>query len=169
MDKQREMMLNKQKGGLGGSMTMNSKPGTGYTYGQSKDIDFNKLKMLVNESPSHQMYEPGSLNSTSTGLTPISKMNNILRFNQEENQKIIKMDDSDDSDDESIISKPTVPIKTEETSKSQVEPPKPKTEPVQNSRSQADALLKNLYGDSSDESEDDDKQAHEKMLAQKKD
>ena len=51
-------------------MTFNNKPGSGYSYGQNTDIDFNKLKTIVNENSSG-MYEPGAFGQKGTGLAPL--------------------------------------------------------------------------------------------------
>lgn len=83
IEKQRDMLLKKSTA-TSVAMSRNIRPGTGYSYGQNTDIDFNKLKTIVNENSS-AMYEPGSLNSTATGLAPLAKLNNVVKFNENNN------------------------------------------------------------------------------------
>ncbi|EAR90133.1 Tub family protein (macronuclear) [Tetrahymena thermophila SB210] len=190
IDRQRDILLNKQQAAFTGtsSMTFNKKPGAGFTYGQNTDgIDFDKLQTIVNNSSvNNNQYVPGEFNAKGSGLAPVSKMNNIVKFNEKDNEiknnNIINIDDSDEDERENIIDKlnkkgESQPLQqnTEQSSNVQNSSTKPaesqKEEGAGNNaaRAQADQLLKNLYGDSSEDSEKEDEEAaHKKKLEEQK-
>ncbi|EGR30002.1 hypothetical protein IMG5_144760 [Ichthyophthirius multifiliis] len=155
----------------------NQKPGQNYKYGQGTDINFDKLAtILKSDQKSEMIYEPGmqKLSQKPSGLNPLKCVDQKVKLTEaqfQNNQNLVNIDDFEDEDEvEDIVLKDDEQkkdVQKKDVQKKDEQKIEVNEETQQQLQKKAtNNVMKELYGDSSDESEDSAK-AHNEMLQKK--